>query len=585
MALIGTRKRKTLTASRVDNILDINALNKIFHDGHSTADLERLCFKHCPVLEIKGKKHSQVHRKTPLVDMNRRPLVHKITVTLNGMDRTIRTKINTFSVLLELFRFCDSLNIPDVMSVSTLAKYIESFVEKYHTGVKGKHLLQKQATLRSFIKEFDPLLLSELRPHFFEFPQDSQSIVSYTDTELKQLVSSLEKIFHYYTDCLENNILPNKFPLEETNTNKVRAVKANTNVDQWKCDLSRTAYFLTCFYTGINASPLLALRYSDINIASFKEVSRGVYKLATVKGRQGGRVNYLDVGFSRRAKEFIKYWLTLSKTYFSNENSFVFPLIVNGKTSQMTVSQAAELNTAFLKLGLPALQSQRFRKTKATIIMRSTESIFSVAEGLNNSTATVSKYYSDGEPTKAEFSLAAALDIRQRTAKGQSLKHAQTDTEFLFKDPLRVRQLAEHQAQLTSVANGLRCSAPFGEKAKQLKQMLQQNGITTPQEKVACFKFLDCFACPFHAIIAEVQDVWLLMSFNDVLLESLIRPSVNSVPSSKLLNVSEAVQSILNQILKKYPDVYQAAKDKHLNSPHPLWADQHDLAMLIGVYQ
>lgn len=70
--------------------------------------------------------------------MNRRQLVYKITTTLNGMDRTVRTKINTFSVLLELFRFCDSRNIVDVMAVSTIAKYIESLAEKYHAGVKVK---------------------------------------------------------------------------------------------------------------------------------------------------------------------------------------------------------------------------------------------------------------------------------------------------------------------------------------------------------------------------------------------------------------------------------------------------------------
>ncbi|WP_333779444.1 hypothetical protein, partial [Vibrio cholerae] len=75
MALIGVNKRKTLTANIVDNVHDIRSLNKIFSDGHTTADLERLCFKDCPVLEIKGKKHPRKYQKTTLVDMNRRQLV------------------------------------------------------------------------------------------------------------------------------------------------------------------------------------------------------------------------------------------------------------------------------------------------------------------------------------------------------------------------------------------------------------------------------------------------------------------------------------------------------------------------------
>ncbi|ENM3802820.1 site-specific integrase [Vibrio cholerae] len=585
MALIGVNKRKTLTANIVDNVHDIRSLNKIFSDGHTTADLERLCFKDCPVLEIKGKKHPRKYQKTTLVDMNRRQLVYKITTTLNGMDRTVRTKINTFSILLELFRFCDSRNIVDVMAVSTIAKYIESLAEKYHAGVKGKNLLQKQATLRSFIKEFDPVLLSELKPHFFEFPQDSQSIVAYTDSELKQLAQALEQIFQNYAESLEQDVLPSRFPLESADNSKVRAVKANTNADQWKSDLSRAAYFLTCLYTGINASPLLALKHSDINIESFKEVSRGVYKLATVKGRQGGRVNYLDVGFSRRAKDFLQYWLSLSSTKFSNENDFVFPQIVNGKASQMTVSQASDLNIAFVKLGLPPLRSQRFRKTKATLIMRSTESIFSVAEGLNNEVVTVNKHYLDGDETTIEFSLAAALDIRQRTALGEPIQIAKENSFFKFKDPVREKYLLNQKVYASSVANGLRCTMPFGEKAVHLKKILIQNGLSDSNEKVACFKFFECFSCPFHAVIAEVQDIWLLLSFKDVVLETLTRPAVNSVPSKALSEAVSATENILSSVENSYPRIYKKAFEKYLIQPHPLWTDVEDLDMLVGVYK
>lgn len=131
-------------------------------------------------------------------------------------------------------------------------------------------------------------------------------------------------------------------------------------------------------------------------------------------------------------QKILQYWLSLSSTKFSNENDFVFPQIVNGKASQMTVSQASDLNIAFVKLGLPPLRSQRFRKTKATLIMFNRK-YFSVAEGLNNEVVTVNKHYLDGDETTIEFSLAAALDIRQRTALGEPIQIAKENSFLSLK--------------------------------------------------------------------------------------------------------------------------------------------------------
>jgi hypothetical protein len=588
MSLRGESKRKILSARDPRSqyqLASIESMQKVLTDGHSTAHFERLLYKNCPVLPVHGRKHWTLRNLSMPIDMNRQSLVYRITSTLNSMDRTVRTKINTFSVLVDVFRFCDSNEISDIFSVNAISKYIETLVTKYHSGVKGKHLLQKQSTLRSFIKEFNPELHSELEPNFFDFPQDSQSATPYSDGELKQLYECLDSIYQNYAECVEKNLEPSSFPLTSTVKTKVRAVRANNNVDQWKFDLSRAAYFLTCFYTGINAGPLLSLKHEDISIESFKQVSRGTYKLATVKGRQGGRVNYLDVGFSRTAKEFFKRWLFISKHLLAANNEYVYPKVLKGVTSKMTVSEASGINATFVKLGYPSLRSQRFRQTKSSIIMRSTRSVFAVSEGLNNSIATVDTHYSDGDPTLIEFSLAAALDIRERTARGQQLQHAWEESSYKFKDPIREKHLKDLQLTATSISNGLRCSMPFGEKAGQLKQMLIQNGLAARTETVACYKFLDCFSCEFHAVIAEVQDVWLLLSFNDVILQSLTRPSVNSNPTIVLSKVSSTVNTLLEKIAVKHPDIYQAAHEKYLDSPHPLWTDAADLDLLLGVYK
>ncbi|MBF4354769.1 hypothetical protein EAY36_26435, partial [Vibrio anguillarum] len=80
------------------------------------------------------------------------------------MERTTRTKINTFSVLVALFRFCDENNIENILTVSTIAEYLKKSVTEYHKGKKGKNPGQKQGTLISFVREYDFKLHLDLKP-------------------------------------------------------------------------------------------------------------------------------------------------------------------------------------------------------------------------------------------------------------------------------------------------------------------------------------------------------------------------------------------------------------------------------------
>lgn len=596
MALIGEAKRKILSFSEIfeEQVTSIALYAKFLTDGHSTAHFERLCYKDCPVLELPGRRHKGPKFQNAPVDMNRRALVLKIMVTINEIDATNRSKINIFVVLVELFKLCDSEGIVNIFTLDALNLYTRSLLVKYQQGVKGKSLRQKQAMLKKFLKHFDNVLHEKYCEVSLALPNDSQPVEPYSDDELKAIYSYLMKIFKSYSDFIVQHKIPVEFPLFQDlgkqyppplKTAVKRRVRGNTNTDLWKFDLSRSAYFLACFYTGINSEQLLSLKHEDIAQEPIKEVSRGVFTLQTTKGRQAGQVNRLDVGFGRKAKEFFELWLHISKNLLATDNQFVFPKVCSGITKKMTVSEASDLNVVLKEASVPPLTSKRFRKTKASIIMRSTESIFMVAEGLNNKAETASKHYADGEQTQMEFSLAAALDIRQKTAAGQALSVAIEETAYKFKDPVREKFLSKTNTVTTSISNGLRCTMPFGEKASHLKKILVQNGLAAENEQVACYKFLDCFSCQYHAVIAEVQDIWLLLSFNDVILQSLIRPSVNSEPTLVLSRVSNTLKVLLDKMAKDFPQIYQQAYEKYLDSPHPLWTDKDDLDLILGVYK
>lgn len=100
-----------------------------------------------------------------------------------------------------------------------------------------------------------------------------------------------------------------------------------------------------------------------------------------------------------------------------------------------------------------------------------------------------------------------------------------------------------------------------------------------------CVDFLSCFSCEYHALIAEVDDIWLILSFKDTVIESLDRPSFNSAPTEKFNNVLTAVNYALSRLEEKAPDNFKLAVLKNNNSPHPLYNEDSSIDDLIEVYQ
>ena len=470
--------------------------------------------------------------------------------------------------------------------------YIKSLVSLYHQGNKGKTLSGRQNSIKALLKSMDHELYKQCESMFFSFPDDTQSVTPYTDDEVKELFSALQIIYNCYSTHVENNTKPKAFPLYElknaqgnyryiNKTSSERTVSYNNSDTVWITDLVRAAYFMTCFYTGANSSSLLKLKLSDFTGEIFKNLNRKTYKLSTKKGRQSGRTNEIDVGFTKEARSFFESWINVSKKINNDANCFLFPNPSINNKSPMTDSGMSVLNKTFVDLGLPALSSQRFRKTKASLIMRATESVFFVSQGLNNSVETVAKHYADGNPVTTEFSLASALYIREQTALGKPLDKAITESAFLYHDPLKESEANNKFKKLT---NGLRCGGAFKDKAIKVKEALVKNGLAEHHEMVACHKFLECFGCRHHAIIAEVDDIWLLLSFNDVILESVTRPAINSRPSKLLSKVNNTIQVVIERIKKEHTAVYNEAYDKYLDGVHPLWKDTNDLELMLGIY-
>ncbi|WP_039660101.1 hypothetical protein [Pantoea sp. MBLJ3] len=594
MAFLKENKRKTVTTSNIDTdtVINISLRDKFITDQDRSANFERLLYENCPAITITDNPINIKIDKPNFVYANRQSLVIRICNAIHSLDATDRTKVNVFNETVRFLKMVDEQKIKNAFCIDTISMYIKNLVSSHNQGSKGKTLSGRQNSIKALLKAMDYELFKKCESVFISFPADTQSVSPYTDDEVKEIFSALQAIYICYAAHLENGTKPKAFPLYELKdlagnhkykkkTSTERTVSYKNSDTVWLSDLVRVAYFMTCFYTGANASSLLKLRLSDFSEGLFKDLNRKTYKLNTKKGRQSGRTNEIDVGFTKDARSFFESWISVCKKINNDETSLLFPNPSVNNKSYMTDSGMSVLNKTFVDLGLPALSSQRFRKTKASLIMRATESVFFVSQGLNNSVETVAKHYADGNRVTTEFSLASALYIREQTALGKPLDKAITESAFLYHDPLKESEASKKFKKLT---NGLRCGGAFNDKAIKVKEALVKNGLAENHDVVACHKFLECFGCRHHAIIAEADDIWLLLSFNDVILETVTRPAINSQPSNLLNKVNNTIQVIMERIKNEHAAVYKEAYDKYLDGVHPLWQDANDLELMLGIY-
>jgi len=603
LAFIGNKTRKNISAKPLSEIdvLPIPVEKMVLLYSNYTVYFKKLGYKNCPTTKVRSKGTVfNLKENETLIDMNRWDQVGKIYSAFIKIERSPRTKVNMFHAIVLLIQNSDQKHIENIFSVESIMSFIATLKERYLAGIKGKTLMQVQNSIKAILFEVNQELHHELKNYFLSLPNDTSSSEPYTDAEIKQIVTALYRVFNMYRKFALSNEIPSVHPLYDeellkkngnfnggfTESSWKKKIQSGNSFDTWKNDLIKAAFFLTSFYTGANESALINLKFSDITAESFSETARGNYKLNTIKNRQAGKKNIIDIGFSKRSKEFFETWLILSKLLTESRSDYVFPKMIKGDVKQSLPSNiSVTMNNTFKLLGFPLLSTQRFRKTKATLIMRATESVFAVAEGLNNTASTVSKHYSNGNPVTMEFSIAGALDVRHRTINGEGLTDAIRESAYHFSDPVReIFFINKGIEKPTILSNGLRCKAPFGDKAKKLKSSLLKSGLANKNNKVACHKFLECFGCEHHAVIAEVDDIWLLLSFKDIILETSCRPSINTLPTNTLTKIINTLESILERLKTDFFTNYTTAYNKYSFNAHPLWNDVTDLDTMMEVF-
>jgi len=119
-------------------------------------------------------------------------------------------------------------------------------------------------------------------------------------------------------------------------------------------------------------------------------------------------------------------------------------------------------------------------------------------------------------------------------------------------------------------AHGSYCQSPFGEQAEKFLSRVRRHGLLST-EKFACSDLMKCFSCPHQIIVAEVCDIWCLMSFKKCLEESIYRHVDQRHFYQNYASVLSAIDSILNRIDKKI--LQEATFKLRDDGPHPLWQE------------
>ncbi|EHU5175297.1 hypothetical protein ILY70_002491 [Vibrio mimicus] len=354
---------------------------------------------------------------------------------------------------------------------------------------------------------------------------------------------------------------------------------------------SRLASVLAFCFTGQNTTPLLSLRFSDIR---FTEESFGKVYLDMTKAR----AKYLDfdtsIGFHKKTQEFFHQWLEISKEFQRESGTdWVFPYFmesgeIKGCVEVGQTQPHRAINKLTKKLGLAHITPSILRQTKIDTLMKVTEDIYLVSLSANNEVKTIKANYSHGNESDHQRGLAANNEALYDVVKNGTDPHeAASQAKYNFTDVLsnynykRLRKEERENDRQTPI--GTRCKNATKGAANTIKKNLEKMGVKQPEETV-CTDFLDCFECEHHRLVSEVEDIWLMMSFNDTLQQMKEYPAINSLPTDKFHKLCNTIESILTRFKEVSPDNYAQAQEKHSESPHPLYSDGYSLMDLLEAF-
>lgn len=554
---------------------------------------------------------------TELIDMKRDGFIRMIYGHVaNNFTSTTKTYCDQ---IVRYIAYLDENHLVpfdgDYFSNEFTHRYIKQLKEQAKAGIKPTLAINARCAISFFLKALERHNDSKALPEVPNIKNPTQGV----DIEkvIKPATRALSRAYRVFCEHIRDDTLPDIHPIynevefnawaEQSGLSLTARVKyfclfknAVMNYDASFIEdevdairyrrlatyngASRCAALLCFILTGANFKPLLSMRRSDVK---FKQVHGARYVFESTKGRAGYREQDNALGFSKRTKEFVESWLDV--TSFHSENNpedWLFPyFFYSGEVTNCANSRADiyKINKLLKYHGIPHINSTKLRKTKADTLMKVTEEVFLVAMSMNNEIKTVQASYTSGLEQDHERNLAAAMDAQHSLSQGEPLSSAVSKSKFKFKDVLSEYEYKERLRPAALTPIGIRCESDKSMK-RLIKRQLKSINIDLPEEEQKCTNFFDCFGCENHILVASVDDIWMMLSFYEVLLSLCSAHSLNSVPKKKFTDLVIQIESALARLKEKDRKSFYDAKEKLKNAQHPLYETVRSLEDLVEVF-
>lgn len=574
----------------------------------TNCQFQRLKFKGCPKLSNYGKRN----KKIQYIDMNRDAFIRDMYRLLSP-NCTITTTKHYYTLCGYIGWMDDNKHKPvadDYFHNELIKLYMQEWGTWNSQNIKSKTAWANVRKMFSFIlkrldRHHDAKRLAPIKG----IKKETNSHKGlYLEEELKPIARALFRGFKGFAKHLEDNTTPQMHALWDEELFNEQVDKHGWNATKkeyqrkgfrtsiagqgdWRNHLTRVSAMICFMLTGMNLTPMLSMKRKDVK---FKQIQGGQYIFEAVKGRANNLEIDNGIGFSKYAKEFIERWLSLSaRLTGKGKNASLFPYIKpNGDISDFITGKHSphqSINKFLITLGLKKISASILRQTKIDTLMKVTEDIYLVSVAANNSIGVITSNYSSGLEQDHKRNLSASMVAKFDLAKGKPINEAVAEAKKNNVDVLSAyeyKKLRENSSDNDEAQTPLggRCQSNKKGAAERIDKILKKKGIEMPKEEKRCTDFFGCFECEHHKLVAEVDDIWLMLSFQGTLREMLQYPSVNSLPDNDYKNLCITVDSALDRFKEKSKVNYLHALEKIKSGNHPLYETVYSLNDLLEVF-
>jgi len=558
----------------------------------------RLKYKGCPNTHSYGPKRIRMFKPSQLlIDMQRDEEIRKVYLIFSEWPKN-STLYSNFNYLTYYVRILDAAGINFNFSEETILWFAKELnrlmkLDKSQGGLSTTTAERIKSSISNILKSSGKSYLARLLPTISK--NNSSPETSLDDDSFTAVGKFLHRGYCGYMATIMEGVPPVICPLfdkqrlielnlsskEIEHESKLAKRRVKLSNGDWRNSLVRIAILLTYMFTGINPTPLFLLKRRDV---TFKKSAGDHYTLNTIKNRAAGQKQTNELGFTNYSKSFFESWLLSTEHWSDDPDRPVFPYFTSRgdvTTWYKALAPQQSINKILVAHGLPRVHSRIFRQTRSQMLMRTLNDIYEVADANNNSIATTIKHYINGVQAHHELANASASIALFRLSKGEDKSVIIADFEANGKDPLTHLEHLKYKQQPVVTQTGLCCLQPLEDKIS--KERVKYRNINPDLD--ICIDFLECFNCPSHAVVAEVENIWMMLSFYDSLRQAMSRPAYNSLPSEKFHRIEHKTKIILDKLRDAAPDYYHQAIDLNRSMPHPLYDDSDSIDDILRFYK